>query len=351
MRSPLDVLHGPLLASAKFGTRLALILLLVAPAILHAQIISGTVLDPSGAVVAGARIEITGGDLTQPIILSSDGQGKFTSSELKPGSYSVRVVREGFEPLVKTVDLRAAVELQLTLAVAKQQENISVMGKSLAFANSDQLYKQLREVGLGSTYHLDNFTLTWDAGTFHFEKGTLTVLAPINGILSGAIFIGEGHFNLKPVLPPDAHELNRRTGADELNEDFNEVVFRFTRDAWPKLAAGVGEGIPNPPGAAAAFNHWKEKMRQRREVPVGFTQFVLQGETMDNVDADILSASTIRRTRNFSMPTFTARSTKTCASSCAIAWEPFLNSIRPRKLASSTTIPRAWTTASGISRI
>src|SRR5260221_11635608 len=171
MRSPLDVLHGLLLASAKFGTRLALILLLVAPAILHAQIISGTVQDPSGAVVAGARIEITGGDLTQPIILSSDGQGKFTSSELKPGSYSVRVVREGFEPLVKTVDLRAAVELQLTLAVAKQQENISVMGKSLAFANSDQLYKQLREVGLGSTYHLDNFTLTWDAGTFHFEKG------------------------------------------------------------------------------------------------------------------------------------------------------------------------------------
>ena len=34
----------------------------------------------------------------------------------------------------------------------------------------------------------------------------------------------------------------------------------------------------------------KQKMRQRREIPVGFTQFLLQGETMDNVDADILAA-------------------------------------------------------------
>jgi hypothetical protein len=292
MRSPLDVLHGPFLASTNLATRLALfVLFLVAPPILRAQTISGTVQDPSGAVIAGAHIEITGGDLTQAIVLSSDGQGKFASPELKPGSYSVRVVREGFDLLVKTVDVRAAVQLQLTLAIAAKQENISVTGKSMAFANSDKLYKQLRDVGLGQTYRFDNFTLTWDAGTFHFEKGTLTVLAPIEGIISGAIFVGEGHFNLKPVLPPDAHELNRRTGADEANEDFSEVVFRFTRDAWPKLAAGVREGIPNPPEAAAAFNHWKERMRQRREVPVGFTQFVLQGETMDNVDADILAAS------------------------------------------------------------
>src|ERR1051326_5356890 len=105
MRSPLDLLHGPLLWSSKFSARLSfLLLLLTAPAILRAQVISGTVQDPSGAVVAGARIEITGGDLAQPVALSSDGQGKFASPELRPGSYSVRVVREGFEPLVKTVD-------------------------------------------------------------------------------------------------------------------------------------------------------------------------------------------------------------------------------------------------------
>ena len=41
-----------------------LLLCLAAPAWLYADTISGTVLDPSGAVIVGARVEITGGDLS-----------------------------------------------------------------------------------------------------------------------------------------------------------------------------------------------------------------------------------------------------------------------------------------------
>jgi len=122
------------------------LLFLIVPTVLHAHTISGTVQDPSSAVIAGARIEITGGDLTQPIVLASDGLGKFASPDLKPGTYSVRVTREGFEPLIRTVNLQAAVELQLTLAIAKQQELVSVPGKSLAFANTDRVYRQLRDL-------------------------------------------------------------------------------------------------------------------------------------------------------------------------------------------------------------
>src|SRR5882762_3068372 len=121
-----------------FLVKIGLFLLcLTGPALLHAEIISGTVADQSGAVIVGARIEITGGDLTQPVVLSSDGLGKFSSPDLKPGTYSVRVTQDRFEPLVKAVDLHAAVQLQLTLAIAKQRVEISVSGKGAAFANSD----------------------------------------------------------------------------------------------------------------------------------------------------------------------------------------------------------------------
>ena len=260
------------------------------PTGLRAETISGTIQDPSGAVIAGARIEITGGDLTQPVVLSSDGVGKFVSTDLKPGTYLVRVTRDGFEPLVKTVDLRRAIQLQLSLTVAKQRVSVSVSGKSLAFANSDSVYRQLREIGLGETFRLDSYTLNWEAATFQFQKGTLTVLGPVDGVVTGAIFIGEGHFNLKPVLPLDARELARRTGAAEVSEDFTEVVFRFTRQAWLKFSPGLGGHMGTaPPEAVAAFNHWKEKMRLRRERPLGFTEYLLQGETMDNVDADLLA--------------------------------------------------------------
>ena len=142
--------------------KLALLLLcLTSPMLLHAETISGTVLDPSGAVIVGARIEISGGDLSQPIMFSSDAQGKFVSPDLKPGSYSLRVTREGFEPLVKTVDLRGTAELELKLAIAKQHEEVTVSGKGRAYANSDPIYKQLRNIGLGETFRFDDFTCIW----------------------------------------------------------------------------------------------------------------------------------------------------------------------------------------------
>ncbi len=260
------------------------------PAELCAETISGTVQDPSGAVVAGARIEITGGDLAQPVVLISDGLGKFSSPDLKPGTYSVRAIRDGFEPLVKTVNLQGAVQLQLILAIAEQQVTISVPGKNMAFANSDPVYRQLRGIGLGQTFRFDNFTLSCDTATFQFQKGTLTLLDPVEGVTTGAIFIGEGHFNLKPVLPFDAHELSRRTGAAEANEDFTEVVLRFTRDAWPQFLPGVGEQIGTPAEAGVVLGHWRERVRQRRERALGFTQSLLEGETMDNVDADLMAA-------------------------------------------------------------
>jgi len=149
------------------------LLWLMGPMWLHSETISGTIKDSSGAVIAEARIEITGGDLAQAVLLSTDGLGRFSSPELKPGSYSLRITRDGFEPLISVVHLPGAIQLQLTLNVARQQVSVSVSGKSMAFANSDPLYRQLRDIRLGQTFHLDNYTLNWEAGTFQFQKGTL----------------------------------------------------------------------------------------------------------------------------------------------------------------------------------
>src|ERR1700674_5183065 len=192
MRRP-DARQWSFLSGLKLGV---ILLCLTAPPWLRSQTISGTVQDPSGALIAGARIEITGVDLTQPVIISSGATGKFASPDLKPGVYSVRVAHDGFEPLIKTVELQGSLQLQLTLTIAKQQVTISVAEKSLAFANSDPVYRQLRALGPGESFRFENFTLPLDAATFQFQKGTLTFLSPVNGIVTGAIFIGEGHFNL-----------------------------------------------------------------------------------------------------------------------------------------------------------
>jgi hypothetical protein len=269
---------------------MAMAVLLLAPALLLSQTISGTIQDSSGAVIANARIEISAADFPQPLVLSSNAIGQFESPQLKPGTYSLRVTRDGFEPLVKTVELQTSMQLQVTLEVAQQQVTISVPGKSLAFLNSDPIYRQLRQIALGQTFRFDHFTLTCDAAKFQFDKGTLTFLAPVQGIVTGAIFIGEGHFNLKPVTPHDARELSRRTASPEVDEDFTEVVFRFSADGRMPFFPGLGTQTEPASEAASVLDHWRERMRQRRERPLGFSQYLLQGESMDNVDADILAA-------------------------------------------------------------
>jgi Peptidase family M1 domain/Carboxypeptidase regulatory-like domain len=271
-----------------YAFMLALALLL--PVGVPADTISGTVKDPSAAVVAGASIEITGASLAEPLALVSDANGKFVVPNLKAGRYSLRVSKEGFDDLTSTVDLNGTADVPFSLTITAQQTSVTVTGKSLAFANSDVAYRQLRDDGLGDTFHCENFTLVMDVATFQLKSGTITLLQPINGSQTGAIFIGQGHFTLKPLANIDLREMTRRAGGPNAEEDITEVVFRFTPGEFAQLSAGFGPKGPTPPEAAAAFQHWKEKVRRRHEIPEGLTQALLESESIDNIDADVLAA-------------------------------------------------------------
>jgi hypothetical protein len=257
---------------------------------LWADTITGTVKDPSGAVIVGARIEIIGAGFSQPIVLLSDASGKFSAPNLAAGKYSVKVAKEGFDESSSTVDLRNTADLQLELTISSQRTSINVSDRSMAFANSDAAYRKLRDDGLANTYHCENFVLHMDVGTFALKSGTITLLGAVNNSETGAVFVGQGHFTLQPVARLDAQEMVRRNGSPLAEEDFTEAVFRFTGGVYPQIAAAFGPKLDTPPEAASAFRHWKERVRRRREVPEGMTEAVLENEAIDNVDADALAA-------------------------------------------------------------
>jgi hypothetical protein len=263
---------------------------LVFAAPLPADTISGTVKDPSGAVVVAARIEITGGNLSQALQLVSDESGKFVAPNLTAGKYSLRIAKEGFDDLVTTVDLHGTADLGLKLTIAAQQTRVTVSEKSTAFANSDTIYRQLRDDGLGDTFRCENFTLPIDVGTIELKSGTITFLERINKLQTGAVFVGQGHFTLKPLATLDTSEMVRRAGSPTAEEDFTEAVFRFSPDQFSQFAGTLGSRSETPAEAASAFQHWKDKLRHRHEIPEGLTQDLLESETIDNVDADMLAA-------------------------------------------------------------
>ena len=256
----------------------------------HADTITGTIKDPTGALVEGARVEITGGTLTQPVVVSSDNAGRFSAPNLAPGKYSVRVVKEGFGESVTPVDLHGTADLALNLTLAQVETSVNVTSKSAGMANSDPVYRALRGDGLGQSFRCENFTFNLDVGTFVLKSGTLTMLDPVNGFETGAIFVGEGHFTLKPVFDLDSHELERRSGSSTLEEDFSSAMFRFSPGELPVFADTLKTKTDTPAEAGKVFEEWKNKLRHRHEVPEGMTQELLESETIDNVDADILAA-------------------------------------------------------------
>lgn len=264
-------------------------LVLGAAGLVYSATISGTVKDPSGALVPKAVIQISGGQLAQPLTVITDGQGHFVTPDLPVGNYVLRATAEGFEVLSREVDVAdAPLTFDLQLAVAATRQEVTVAGKGLQFANRDPIYWQLRNIGLGSTVSVEDFTIQDDVGTFLFKQGTITFLAPVSGQITGAIFIGQGHFSLKPATPIDQRELNRRFKVEVVEEDFSDVVFRFSSGIHRSLLQGAKAKVETPPAALAVFRNWQEKVRQRHEIPISFSDNLLHGDQMDNVDAELL---------------------------------------------------------------
>ena len=84
---------------------------------------SGVVQDPSGAVVAGAEIEITNRHTKQKSRSRSDMQGRFLVQAISPGSYRIVVKSPGFNDLlVKDVKIGNNEVLDLEMIVAVSGE-------------------------------------------------------------------------------------------------------------------------------------------------------------------------------------------------------------------------------------
>jgi hypothetical protein len=64
--------------------------------------LAGTVSDPSGAVIQGAKVTITGG--TGEKSIDTDGSGRFIFNLLTPGFYRLKVTKDGF----KTAEVKSA---------------------------------------------------------------------------------------------------------------------------------------------------------------------------------------------------------------------------------------------------
>src|SRR5262252_1798003 len=94
--------------------RIFLVFLLLVAVSLSAQTFRGTILgtvtDPSGAVVAGAKVTVRNTDTGLERATETSGDGSYSLPELPIGTYNVTVSQTGFQTFVAsgvTVDVAA----------------------------------------------------------------------------------------------------------------------------------------------------------------------------------------------------------------------------------------------------
>jgi hypothetical protein len=91
--------------------------------------ITGTVRDPSGAVVAGASVTVTNTETNIARQVKTNTEGEYVVTPLGVGTYSVKVEQSGFKTSVQTaikLDVNQVVRMDATLTLGEVSEKVEV---------------------------------------------------------------------------------------------------------------------------------------------------------------------------------------------------------------------------------
>jgi hypothetical protein len=137
--------NRPIRRAGMFLTLALAITFLLSSAVLLAQTtvgsgsISGTVTDPTGAVVSGVKVVVTNTGTAQTQTLTTNASGDYSSGPLDPGNYKVQVSAKGFSSVVQamTVEVGNTSTANVKLQLGQESQIIEVQASSVA-VNTEQ---------------------------------------------------------------------------------------------------------------------------------------------------------------------------------------------------------------------
>lgn len=103
--------------------------------------------------------------------------------------------------------------------------------------NSNAAYQQLRSLGLsgGEAVSVNNLVVRRDIGTFQLRSGNVCFLAPVEGKVTGAVFIGDGSFTIDPPIASEKQLLSLLSKEKDFQENFSQLVVRFTDSTYQEI--------------------------------------------------------------------------------------------------------------------
>jgi Peptidase family M1 domain len=156
---------------------------------------------------------------------------------------SLRVLQSAVVSLVRPFAFvkRSLSLVVLTLLLAGL---LAVAQNAAPGPNSDPTYQALRNIALaGEAVSVSNLDLKRDAGTFHLRSGTVCFVAPVQGKVTGAVFVGDGNLVIT-ASPSEMGMLKLLTKENDFSENFSHLVMRFTDSTYDEIkkAGGAASG-------------------------------------------------------------------------------------------------------------
>src|ERR1700719_2724248 len=114
------------------ATHVCLILLVLLPRLALAQATTGSIIgsvtDPSGASVSGARVTIRNLDQNTTTTVESNESGNYTQSQLIPGRYELTIEKPGFKAFTQqniTVTVGGSARADAQMQIGEQSQQVT----------------------------------------------------------------------------------------------------------------------------------------------------------------------------------------------------------------------------------
>lgn len=93
-----------------------------------------------------------------------------------------------------------------------------------------KLYDQIKKASLDEekVAEVESLVLKRDVAVFRLNKGKICLFQPIEGKVTGAVFVGEGIFEFSPPTEIERYQLKRFTGHENLKEKFKKLYLLFS---------------------------------------------------------------------------------------------------------------------------
>ena len=176
--------------------------------------------------------------------------------------------------LTTTIALTQTQELKERAQISRQAPR--------ALANNEATYQKLRTIRVSQeAVPVSAFRLKREGAIFTFKSGAFYLLEPVNGKITGAVFIGDAALSVNPPIEVEQRYLSILAKDHEFVEQFSEAVFRFTDGTEDEIRKAAAKDVAPASGDAAGLldsNRQYLKKRLKENLDVRLLEDVLSSQ-------------------------------------------------------------------------